>query len=145
MERILVATDGSEGADRAVDFAARMALKYQASLLIINIAGGFGLPGQILRQFTNASGVWLEETLTTLSAETLKAARERAQALGVHNIVLESRGGNIAQAVLDYGDEKNVDAIVIGKRGASHFTAELLGGVTQKLVNLTDRVAIVVP
>jgi len=145
VERILVATDGSEGADRAVDFAARMALKYQATLLIINVTAGYALPGQILRQFTNASGVWLEETLTTLSAETLKSARERAHGLGVHNIVLESRSGNIAQAVLDYADEKSVDAIVIGKWGSGRLAAALLGSVTQKLVNLTDRVVIVVP
>jgi len=145
METILVATDGSEGADRAVDFAARLASKYQARLLIINVAAGYGLPGQILRQFTNASGAWLEETLTSLSAETLKSARDRAHSLGAESIVLESHCGNVAQAVLDYADERNVDAIVVGKRGSSRLAAALLGSVSQKLVNLADRVVIVVP
>lgn len=145
MERILVATDGSEGADRAVDFAARLAVKYQASLLIVCVAAGYGLPGTILRQFTNASGAWLEEALTSLSAETLKSARERAHALGAQNIVLESRTGNVAQAILDYADEKDIDAIVVGKRGSGRVAAALLGSVSQKLVNLADRIVIVVP
>jgi nucleotide-binding universal stress UspA family protein len=145
VETILVATDGSEGADRAVDFAARMATKYQAHLLIMTVVAGYGLPGDILRQFTNTSGVWLEDTLASLAAETLKAARDRAAGLGAQNVVLESRNGSVAQAVLDYADEKNADVIVVGKRGSSRHSAALLGSVSQKLVNLADRVVIVVP
>ena len=98
MKRVLVAMDGSEGADRAVEFAARLAIKYAATLLIINVTGGYGLPVELLRQFSTPDGAWLEELLTSMSAETLKAARDRAHKLGALTIVLESRGGNIAQS-----------------------------------------------
>jgi nucleotide-binding universal stress UspA family protein len=145
VETILVATDGSESASRAVDFAARMSIKYAASLLIINVVGGYGLPGQVLREFSDASGVWLQETLTSLSAETLKSAMGRAHALGARDVVLESRPGNVARAILAYADEKSADAIIVGKQGASRLADALLGNVSEKLVNLANRVVIVVP
>ena len=53
MSRILVATDGSEGANRAVDYAARRAKDDGADLLIVNIIGGYGLPNsQPIEQMT---------------------------------------------------------------------------------------------
>jgi len=145
MERILVATDGSEGSNRAVDFAAHLAKTNDASLLIINVMGGYGLPVELMRQFTNADGAWLEEMLTSMSAETLKAARERAHQLGAPSILLESRGGNIAQAIVDFAGEKGADAIVVGKQGAGHVSDVLLGSVAQRLVNLAQCVVMVVP
>jgi len=145
VKRVLVATDGSEGADRAVEFAARLAIKYAATLLIINVTGGYGLPVELLRQFSTPDGAWLEELLTSMSAETLKAARDRAHKLGAPTIVLESRGGNIAQSIIDFAEEKDADVIVVGKQGSGRVAGMLLGSVPQKLVNLATRVVMVVP
>ena len=55
MKRILVATDGSEGADRAVDYAARLAKADSAELLIVNVIGGYGLPDKVFRAFTRGA------------------------------------------------------------------------------------------
>ena len=95
MRRILVATDGSEGADRAVDYAARWAKTDGAELLIVNIIGGYGLPDKMVRAFTHAQHAWLDELLGSLSAETLNKARDRAQSIGVTTIQLESRTGEV--------------------------------------------------
>ena len=46
MKRILVATDGSEGAGRAVEYASRRAKDDGAELWIVNVMGGHGLPEQ---------------------------------------------------------------------------------------------------
>ena len=61
MKRILVATDGSEGADHAVDYAARRAKNQGADLLIVNVSGG--LPDGLLKSFTHAQHAWLKELL----------------------------------------------------------------------------------
>jgi len=42
--RILVATDGSEAADRAVDYAASLAKREGADLLIANVIGATACP-----------------------------------------------------------------------------------------------------
>jgi nucleotide-binding universal stress UspA family protein len=110
VKQILVATDGSEGSDRAVDFAANLAKTYGATLLIINIRGGYGLPVALLRQFSNADGAWLGELLTSMSAEVLKSARDRALKIGAPTIVLESREGKIAQSIIDFAKEKHAEA-----------------------------------
>ena len=55
MKRILVATDGSESADRAVEYAAKLAKRDDASLTIVNIIGGYGLPDGVFSHFTHAN------------------------------------------------------------------------------------------
>jgi nucleotide-binding universal stress UspA family protein len=145
VKQILAATDGSEGSDRAIDFAAQLANTYGANLLIINVMGGYGLPVELLRQFSNAEGAWLDEMLTSRSAEILTSARDRVHKLGAPTIVLESRGGNITQAIIDFAREKNVDAIVVGRQGVGHVSEFLLGSVPQKLLSLAACVVMVVP
>jgi len=145
VKQILVATDGSEGSDRAVDFAANLAKTYGATLLIINIRGGYGLPVALLRQFSNADGAWLGELLTSMSAEVLKSARDRALKIGAPTIVLESREGKIAQSIIDFAKEKHADVIVVGKQGSGRVADILLGSVPQKLLSLAACVMVVVP
>jgi nucleotide-binding universal stress UspA family protein len=145
MACILVATDGSEGADRAIDYAAHRAKSDGVDLLIVNIIGGYGLPDAVVRAFTHAEHAWLEELLASLSAETLTKARDRARAVGVGMIQLESRKGEVAQTIIDIAREKGAKAIIVGKRGAGRISGLLLGSVSQKLVSLAQLPVTVVP
>jgi nucleotide-binding universal stress UspA family protein len=145
VKQIVVATDGSEGSGRAVDFAAQLAKTYGANLLIINVKGGYGLPVELLRQFTNAEGAWLEEMLTSRAGEILTSARDRARKIGAPTIVLESRSGNIAQAIIEFAREKNADAIIVGRQGAGRVAEFLLGSVPQKLLSLATCIVMVIP
>ena len=145
MNRILVATDGSEGADRAVDYAAHRAKADGAELLIVNVMGGYGLPDKVFLAFTNDQNVLLKELLASQSAATLTTARDRAREAGVSTIVLESRTGEVAKTIIDIADEKKADAIVVGKRGAGRVAGVLLGSVSQKLVSLSPLPLTVVP
>jgi nucleotide-binding universal stress UspA family protein len=141
----LVATDGSDGADRAIDYAARWAKHVSAELLIVNIIGGYGLPNKLMRTFTQAQHAWLDEMLQSLSAEMLTKARDRAQGAGVAVILLDSRSGDVAQSIINIAKEKTADVIVVGKRGAGHVAGVLIGSVSQKLVSLAPLPVVVVP
>ncbi len=145
MKRVLVATDGSDAADRAVDYAAGLAKREGADLLIANVIGGYGLPHKAMMRLTQSEQVWLKELLELISAETLTKARARAQGSGVAGIQLESRPGDVAQSLIDIAKEKAVDVIVAGKRGAGPVARLLLGSVSQKLVNLSPLPVIVIP
>jgi len=145
MKRILVATDGSECADRAVAFAAGLAKDYKAELVIANIMGGYGLPGEVVRQFSQPQNAWFDELLTSTSAQMLAKARDRARSLGVTTIQLDSRSGEVAQALVDLANERQADVIVVGRRGAGRLERLLLGSVSQKLAGLSPRPVIVVP
>jgi len=145
MNRILVATDGSEGADRAIDYAARRAKADGAELLIVNVVGGYGLPESVLMAFANDQSVLLKELLETQSARTLTAARDRARKAGAGTILLESRTGDVAQTIIKIAEEKNADAIVVGKRGTGRVAGALLGSVSQKLVILSPLPLTIIP
>lgn len=145
MERILVATDGSEGANRAIDFAAQLAGGSGAHLLIVTVAGIHTLPDAVLRHFTRTQNAWVEEALTSISATVLKEARERAQAAGATDIRLQTGDGDVAQAILDIASQSEADVIVVGKRGSGRVTGLLLGSVSQKLVSIASKVVVVVP
>jgi nucleotide-binding universal stress UspA family protein len=145
MARILVATDGSEGADRAVDYAAERAKADTAELLIVNVIGGYGLPDRVTRAFTHTQHAWLDELLQSLSTQLLANARERAQKAGATTILLEQRSGDPAQTILDVARERSADVIIVGKRGAGRVAGLLVGSVSQKLVSLAPCPVTVVP
>lgn len=145
MKTILVATDGSAGADRAVDYAAGLASAPDSVLVIANVIGAGSLPEAVMRRFTRAQNAWFHEALEAHSAEILQQARERARRAGAQAIRVESRNGDIALAILDLAREVDAEAVVIGKRGTGQVAGLLLGSVSQKLVSLGTRVVVVVP
>ncbi len=145
MSRILVAIDGSASADRAVDYAARRAKRDGLDLVIVNVIGGYGMPNKLVRAFTRAEGAWLHEGLTSLSAEMLNAARDRARRLGVHAIRLDTRTGEVAPTIIKVARDTGVEAIVVGKRGAGRATGLLLGSVSHKVASLAPVPVTVVP
>jgi nucleotide-binding universal stress UspA family protein len=145
MKRILVATDGSEGADRALDYAANLAKKIGCEMVIVNIIGGYGLPSEIFVRFTEGQHAWLNELLASVSAQALARARDRARDRGVGTILLESRSGAVAETIAAVAQEKQAEAIIVGKRGASGMERLLLGSVSRKLVSLASVPVIVVP
>jgi nucleotide-binding universal stress UspA family protein len=145
MKRILVATDGSDGSDRAVDYAALMAKDNGADLLIVNVIGGDGFFGNMFERITDAQTVWLKELFSAESARLLTRARDRARRIGDGAIQLESRTGDVALTIIDIAREKQADVIVVSKRGAGRIGELLLGSIAQKLVSLAPLPVIVVP
>jgi nucleotide-binding universal stress UspA family protein len=145
MKHILVATDGSDGADRAVDYAAHLTTNHDADLLIVNVISGDGLSGNVFSRITDAQQTWLKDLLASESATVLTKARERARSAGVTMIQLESRTGNVAQTILEIAQEKNADTIVVGKRGTGRIAGLLLGSVSQKLASLASIPVTIVP
>ena len=86
MQNIMVATDGSEDADRAVDVAAELAMELRGKLFIVTVAGN--LSGEKTRELTRAERN-IGDALEALSMQILTAAEKRAQRLGVTNIQLQ--------------------------------------------------------
>ncbi|MBS2132191.1 universal stress protein (plasmid) [Burkholderia thailandensis] len=145
MNWIVAATDGSDGASRAVEYAARWANRETLGLLIVNVVGGYGLPEKAIRSLTHAQTAWFDEMLAALSAETLKNARDLAWSIGAQATELESRAGEVAPTLIEIAEEKKAQAIVVGKRGAGRISGLLLGSVSQALVSLAPVPVVVVP
>jgi nucleotide-binding universal stress UspA family protein len=145
MRRILVATDGSESANRAVDSAARLAKRLDATLLIVNAIDGNGLSAEEMTKFRQAEGVSLGDALAAMQAVILKHARDQAGKHGLSSVQTEARQGDPVEAVLDIVRKNGVDAVVVGRRGRGRVSGLLLGSISQKLVTLAPCTVIVVP
>jgi nucleotide-binding universal stress UspA family protein len=154
MRSILVATDGSDGGDRAIDLAADLAGRFGANLLIVHVVvdlspmgAGHGVEGTrtglgALVQVERTSWTELAESI---GSDVVAKAKARAQAKGAQHILAEPHAGEPAEVVLTLARERGVDAIVVGRRGRGRLAGLLLGSVSQKVVTLARCPVVVVP
>ena len=111
-DRILVATDGSDIAERAGRLALAIASQLDATVHVISVVE----PGGEER------GTTALETIETLAVEAEIETETR---------VIESLDA-IHEAILDYAESEQIDAIVMGTRGQTGVSRFLLGSVAMQ-------------
>jgi ubiquinone biosynthesis protein len=109
VRRILVGTDGSETAERAVAWAADMAARYDAELLLFNVVA---------------------EAEESTEAALAVRARELAGERGRARIVVHD---SVAQAIVDAVEAYDVDVVVVGSVGMSGRREFLLDNVPNRV------------
>lgn len=142
MTNIIVATDGSEGACRAVDVAAELAKAQGCDLLIVTVADR--LLGEELRQLPH-TGATPGDLLEALTGQTLRAAEARAREHGISHIEVRTLWGDVAASLVDLAAKDSTKMMVVGRRGRGQLVGLLLGSVSQKLVSLAPCAVVVVP
>lgn len=142
MRHIMIATDGSQGADRAVDVAADLAKNLGGELSILTVGGN--LSGDEMRQLARAERD-LGDALDAISNQILMQSKEQARRIGVPTIKVEVAWGDPAEAIIETARREQVDAIVVGRRGRGQLAGLLLGSVSQKVASLAPCIVIIVP
>jgi nucleotide-binding universal stress UspA family protein len=142
MRRIIAATDGSSGANRAVDTAARLAKALSTDLVILTVGGS--ITGAELRRLAGIGGD-VAATLKSASNRVLKQAQKRAQHLGIAAPKLENGWGDPAETIIDIVRSEKATMLVVGRRGRGRLSGLLLGSVSQKVASLAPCIVIVVP
>jgi nucleotide-binding universal stress UspA family protein len=121
--KILVAIDGSEPSMDAADYAITMCKQYNAVLYVLHVIRAdidiFGAYGE-----SDFITTMRNEGETYLNKVKLKAEEKNIQ---TKSEIIASI--NIAGGIVDYAQQKNIDLIVVGKRGLSGFKKLLLGNV----------------
>jgi nucleotide-binding universal stress UspA family protein len=147
--RILVATDGSAPATRAVELAARLTKQLGGTLKIINVSSERDVPEEQMSDYTISEHSSAAEVLSALSEEKLRIAREHAAKSGAPNAetatLLELEAGAIAETIIDAAHRDDADMIVMGKRGLSRVAGLFVGSVSQKVVSTATCAVTVVP
>ena len=141
IRRVLVATDNSDSAYRAVETAADLSKRMGAALIIVNVEQGYF--DHNLGPLPTRDGIG--DILEARSREILLRAKEQAESIGVAQIQTISGLGDAAAFILDVAKREAVDMIVVGKRGRGRLAGLLLGSVSQHVVNLAPCSVQVVP
>jgi nucleotide-binding universal stress UspA family protein len=131
MKSIVVGTDGSETASRALREAADLAKSTGATLHVVSayerasgahLAGGEGTPERA--SWMVGPDVQVDSVLDTA------AGGLHAEGLEVES---HARRGDPADALLSVAEEQNADLIVVGNRGMTGAKRFLLGSVPNKI------------
>ena len=137
---ILVAVDGSTHADRALAFAADLAVKYEADLTILNVVSYASTVPLALGAYAELEGLYAESrsVLQEAGAKIVESAAEQARGLGVEDVKTVVELGSPAQSICDAANANGVDVIVMGRRGLSDFTGFFLGSISHKVAHSAD-------
>jgi nucleotide-binding universal stress UspA family protein len=124
---IILALDGSEGADRAVPVAAELARRDGARVVIAHAQ-------------TRALETTIDTRLERQVAD-LRAAGVQAD-VAIAPATIEGRE---ADAIAQIAHDHDADLVVIAGRGRSPFVGAVLGSVTQRLLHVSEAPVLVIP
>lgn len=125
MKRILVPVDGSEGANRAVRFAAGLALELGCTVTLLHV---YDAPTAALLGFEAVAADRFEKAKNQVAEGSFEAARAAA-GTGV-SFDTHATIGHPANEIVAYAKANPIDLIVIGSRGLSELQGLLLGSVS---------------
>ena len=139
--KILVATDGSEHALRAVNYAAELIgqLREASSVTLVSVHDDTGLRNA--KAYVGSQEV--ADYLRELSDEELKPARELLDLKGIKHDA-EIRTGHVVQQIVDCAEEGKFDLIVLGAKGRGAFADLLMGSVAQRVLAIAKQPVILV-
>jgi nucleotide-binding universal stress UspA family protein len=142
IKSILVPVDGSEHANVAVDWASELSVKFGAPLILLHVVReppGAELP-EDLRHFAELEqmSLALKSVWTSIGQEIADKATARAGAKGAKQIETVVEVGDPSRTIVDYAKRRNVDLIVMGRRGLGDVKGLLLGSVSHKVAHLAD-------
>jgi len=130
---IVVGTDGSETAGKAVEATAELARRLGAS---VDVVSAFEpVSTQRLREEARQAPEdlqWMVNPREDVDAK-LREAAEVVKGAGVEDVRTFAREGDPADAILDVAEERGSDLIVVGNRGMTGAKRFLLGSVPNKV------------
>lgn len=145
LSSILVATDASSAANRALALAIEIAVKHEAGLDIVYVIRDLQLPEKLrsMAEVENMAGT-RGDVLMFVAEQILGDARERAKTGGVAEVRTHVGKGDPAGAIIAQAKRRRSDLIVLGTRGLSKTKGMLLGSVSGKVANLSGMNCLIV-
>ncbi|MBV0924401.1 universal stress protein [Halomicroarcula limicola] len=128
-ETVVIATDGSGSAQRAVEAALDLAAHFDATvhaLYVVDSGEVESTPEEVREE--------LERALATTGGRALSFVRETAAAEADDDVVTAVREGDPADEICRYADEHDADVVATGTRGRHGDHGFLLGSVAEEIV-----------
>ncbi len=137
MQRIIVAVDGSTPSRRAVEFAADLAGKYGAELVLVTVVPDFApIFDPAVGEYARVEHLQAPRSEYGLAAaqSALDGAERAAQEMHAARISTTLSFGDPAKEIVAAAKKKEADLVVIGSRGFGRLKGLVLGSVAQKVL-----------
>jgi nucleotide-binding universal stress UspA family protein len=138
--RILVPSDGSEHALRAVRTAADLAERFDAEVVLLTVVS---VP-QALVMLAGIGDDVVEEYIEKTGREALASALEEFAAHRV-GVEVKVEVGAAAEQIVRQAHETGADLVVMGKRGLGEIRGLLLGSVSDRVTHGLSVPVLLVP
>jgi nucleotide-binding universal stress UspA family protein len=140
-DKIVVGTDGSASATKAVQHAASLAGVTGASLHIAMARPS--IPALVAPDMMVATAEWTSAT-DQATQTALQSAAEAAATAGAGSTTTHQLSGDPADALLSLCDDIEADLLVIGSRGMQGARRFLLGSVSSRCAHHANRSVLIV-
>lgn len=160
-KRILIPTDGSPHADRAIEVGCELAKRFDSQVVFLHILMRSAkaddlahmqgvdedLKERIRQSITLPVGsvmgaaavtVIPPDVLADVGQLILERAKERAKAAGIPGSTLKIKDGDPGKAIVETAAEEEADAIVMGRRGLGMLESLLQGSTSERVSRLAE-------
>ena len=146
LKRMLVAIDGSENADRALDLACDLALKYDAEIHLLHVVRGVAEdpPPESLVKYAELEHLDIRDAAWSMGNEVLQSAANRVRRVGEVKLTTKLRAGDPSKEIEKAVGQIEADAVVMGRRGLGPLKEMLVGSVSSKVMRSVSCTCLVV-
>lgn len=142
LNRILVPTDYSENADKALVLAASIANQFNASVIVMHAYHmpftDEHMPPEMVKELLDAQKLRAESEMQDYANKHLKE-------IGLNNIEFKAVMGFASESIVDVAHHENIDLIVVGTKGANSIEDRMFGTVTWNIIKHSDIPVIALP
>ena len=130
--RILLAVDGSEASDAAIDEVRKRPWPTGSTVRVLSVTQQYmpAAPDVVLASMP------VDEIRARLNEEAERLTRAASERIAAPSITVETevREGDPRTAILDAADDWNADLIVVGSHGRTGLNRLVMGSVAQSVV-----------
>lgn len=141
---ILVAFDGSNGAEAALRKAAELAVLCDAELTVLTLYRHHSVLEGSMYVTSAEQPDDIDEIMRKHAKEIAESGASIARQAGCETIRAFVKGGPTARTIVSFSQEHENDLIVMGSRGLGSIEGYLLGSVSHKVTSLSQCPVLVV-
>lgn len=138
-DKILVAVDGSQASQAAVDQAVKLQTLCGGELIILTVFRHQSLlEGSLSMIKVDEPQNVVDDVMRDHAREIVEAAKAQAIEAGSQSPRAFVKRGPPARTIVAFGEEHGADLIILGARGTGDIENFLLGSVSHKVTSLAN-------
>lgn len=142
MKNILIPVDGSDYSIKAIEAGKQIAKAFGSTVTILNV-----IPIELSRGAGRGNFMYvptIADDMPDFSEQILKDAKKPFEGTDIP-IKTASKQGNIADIIVDYTRQNNIDLVIMGSHGLGALKNRLMtGSVTTRVLHHIDKPVLVI-